>query len=287
MREYLKLNPARQKVQLLGEKNSHNVLTNQIRHLIASLPLLIEKMKMENYCFQRPLTFPDLMVDEFGHLVIAEGVILEKVTRAGLSRAYHSGASVIKEIVGHPVPADIHHLISKMEMRKTHRYLILVHPSLIALQFRSQAYLDAHDILCANKSESELTALLRCLKESLNQWDHTVTNNDLLKHFFKQVAKSTVRLFKNLRNLECHALEHQKTETLGMYTKNQVRILSLCKFPKALPSLYWVLWNKKLLTELEIEDYFCSPGWSCCRIGFCLRKQIRLRLHAKKVNCNS
>jgi hypothetical protein len=37
-----------------------------------------------------------------------------------------------------------------------------------------------------------------------------------------------------------------------MYTRNQVSRLTLCKFTKVLPFLYWMLWDKKLLTKLKI-----------------------------------
>jgi hypothetical protein len=224
-------------------------------------------------------------VDEFDQFVIAEGVMLEKMTRAGLSRTYKSSAGLIREIIGDPVPPDIEHLISKMKMTRTPAYLILVHPSLIPLVSRSQAYCNAHDILCANISKNDIAELLKCLQDSLKQWDHTVTSNKLLKHFFGQAVKNTKRLFSNLWDLECNSLKHLKT--LGMYTRKQVSTLTLCKFAKVLPFLYWMLWNKKLLTKLEIGNYFCRPGSPCCRLGFCLRKNIRLSLESNKVNCKS
>jgi hypothetical protein len=283
--EYLRENPALEKVQLLGENSEQDVLTEHIKFLIASLPLLIEKMKAANYCFEKPLTLAELMVDEFDQFVIAEGIMLEKVTRAGLSRTYKSSAGLIREIIGDPVPPDIEHLISKMKMRRTPAYLILVHPSLTPLVSRSQAYCDAHDILCANISKNDIAALLKCLQDSLKQWDHTVTSNKLLKHFFGQAVKNTKHLFSNLWDLECNSLKHLKT--LGMYTRNQVSTLTLCKFTKVLPFIYWMLWDKKLLTKLETENYFCQPGSACCRPGFCLRKNIRLSLESNKVNCKS
>jgi hypothetical protein len=252
---------------LLGENLEQEVLTEQIKFLIASLPLLIEKMKADSYCFVKPLTLAELRIDEFGQFVIAQGITLEKVTRDGLSRTYKSSAGLIREIIGDPVPQDIEHLISKMKMRKTPAYLILVHPSLIPLPSHSLAYLDAHDILCANISKKDIAPLLNCLRDSLKQWDHTVTSNKLLKYFFWQAVKSTERLFSDLRNLECHMLGHQKT--LGMYTKNQVRILTLCKFPKVLPFLYWLLSGKR----------GCLPNWKL-KISFaCLDNHVLHKLY--------
>lgn len=69
------------------------------------------------------------------------------------------------------------------------------------------------------------------------------------------------------------------------YTKDDVRLLVQCKFSRVMSTLYWKLWEQKVLTGIETETYFCLPGGSCCpKPGFCLRRELRLLVKPEEVD---
>ncbi|KAJ1281420.1 hypothetical protein BS78_04G304400 [Paspalum vaginatum] len=237
---------------------------------------------------------PHLRVDCYGHFVIADQVLLEKMTVHGASRSYSCAATTIENICqnfGGHTDKEFQHYLSMMRIFDVHPYLLLVHPCMLPLSARSQAYMDAYDFVWFNLTSRQRYKLFVCLKHLNKHWANIMKDAVLNKWFAADKCKpfdpkKPENLLINLRNVECHSLDYQKM--LGIkYTKKELRILILCKVPNVLTTIYLGLFKAGQLSKIESESYFCLPGMACCPPGFCMRKEFRLSLSQKAVSSNS
>ncbi|WVZ73318.1 hypothetical protein U9M48_021639 [Paspalum notatum var. saurae] len=281
--EYASLHIPIKRVKAIGEEKSHEIITEQGKLLLGSLALLIEKLQKHGYTFKE-LTISDLCVDEYGRFVLSDQVLLDKVSGRGMRRSYSCAAAILEDICkefGGKGGEDFQHYLSIMKTRKDHRYMIQVHPAMIPLQSRGQAFIDAYDVVMSDLTDNQKHAVLQGL-EVLNKkrWTDITENEYLTKWFSHGNSKNfdpekPGNLFTNLRNIECHSLAYLKD--LGPYTKDELRELVASKVPMLLPNVYWKLHCIGQFHKIEGERYFCLPGMACCPAGFCLRREIRLK----------
>jgi len=90
-------------VNLVGDEEAkeYTIFTELAKVWFASLPLLIEKLKMHGYSFFHPITLSQLMVDRHGQFVMRDGTLLRKTNRRNASKDYFSLAGVYEDIIRH------------------------------------------------------------------------------------------------------------------------------------------------------------------------------------------